>query len=103
MGIDLRELFLMKSHRLASLIKNKEARAGGALINATNKDLLVRCHRGCRAVAGVLICDFAGIGSYWKRRSDLLCTSVCSSEALGFKASRSRKVVVAWLQSGYLH
>lgn len=40
MRIDLRELLLVEGDRLASLIKNQEARAGGALVNAANEDFL---------------------------------------------------------------
>ena len=38
MRVDLREFLLVKGNRLASLVENQEARAGGALVNATNED-----------------------------------------------------------------
>ena len=46
MSIDLRELLLMKGNRLASFVENQKARAGGALVNATNKDFSSGSHCG---------------------------------------------------------
>jgi hypothetical protein len=40
MRVDLRKLLLVEGNGLASLVEYQEARAGGALVNATNEDLL---------------------------------------------------------------
>jgi len=40
MRVDLRELLLVKGDRFASLVEYQETRAGGALVNAANEDLL---------------------------------------------------------------
>lgn len=90
----------MERHWLASLVEYQEARTSRALVDATNEDLLSRSHCGVAALAGFCICDFADSRCHWKRRSKLLCTFLGSSEALRFKASRSR-CVIAWRRSGY--
>lgn len=57
--MDLGKLLLVKCDGLASLVEDEEARAGGALVNATNEDLFCRSHCGCSALARVAILDGA--------------------------------------------
>jgi hypothetical protein len=59
MGMDLGKLLLMECDGFASLVEDKEARAGGALVNAANEDLFCGSHFGCSALAGVSVLDCA--------------------------------------------
>ena len=59
MRVDLGKLLLVKCDGLASFVEDKEARAGGALVNATDEDLFSRSHCGCSALAGVSVFDCA--------------------------------------------
>jgi hypothetical protein len=82
MRVDLGKFLLVQRDWLTSFVEYKKARAGSALIDATNEDFFCRSHCGCSALAGVSICDLADGGGYGNGRSDLLCTCLCSSEAL---------------------
>jgi hypothetical protein len=51
MRVDLGKFLLVQRDWLASFVEYKKARAGGALIDATNEDFFCRSHCGCSALA----------------------------------------------------
>lgn len=88
--MDLGKFLLVQCHGLASLVEDEEARAGGALVDATDKYFLCRSHCGCSALAGVSVLDRVDGSRDRNWESKFLCTCLCSSsssEAARFKAT----------------